>query len=129
MTKTEQFERHVDRYEQWFLDSPLADLSAIKAIQALLPKSGEGMAPLFAADEPGEVFPQPGQGRLVQVRHVSGLVAGELEIRAQGRVELEMIESVLDAGQGSGKVVMAGGDEETQLRATGERPGEPLAHI
>jgi SAM-dependent methyltransferase len=43
MPKTEPFEQHVDRYEQWFLDNPLAYLSEIKAIQALLPKSGEGV--------------------------------------------------------------------------------------
>jgi ubiquinone/menaquinone biosynthesis C-methylase UbiE len=43
MPKTESFEKHVDRYEQWFLDNPLAYISEIKAIQALLPKSGEGV--------------------------------------------------------------------------------------
>jgi ubiquinone/menaquinone biosynthesis C-methylase UbiE len=43
MPKTEQFEKHVDHYEQWFLDNPLAYISEIKAIQALLPKSGEGV--------------------------------------------------------------------------------------
>lgn len=43
MPKTEPFEKHVDRYEQWFLDNPLAYLSEIKAIQALLPKGGEGV--------------------------------------------------------------------------------------
>lgn len=43
MPKTEPFEKHVDRYEQWFLDNPLAYLSEIKAVQALLPKSGEGV--------------------------------------------------------------------------------------
>jgi SAM-dependent methyltransferase len=43
MPKTEPFEKHVDRYEQWFLDNPLAYISEIKAIQALLPKSGEGV--------------------------------------------------------------------------------------
>ncbi|HEY7745773.1 MAG TPA: class I SAM-dependent methyltransferase, partial [Desulfuromonadales bacterium] len=41
--KTEPFEKHVDRYEQWFLDNPLAYVSEIKAIQALVPKSGEGV--------------------------------------------------------------------------------------
>lgn len=43
MPKTEPFEKHVDRYEQWFLDNPLAYVSEIKAIQALLPKSGVGV--------------------------------------------------------------------------------------
>jgi ubiquinone/menaquinone biosynthesis C-methylase UbiE len=43
MPKTEPFEKHVDRYEQWFLDNPLAYVSEIKAIQALVPKSGEGV--------------------------------------------------------------------------------------
>lgn len=43
MPKTEPFEKHVDRYEQWFLDNPLAYVAEIKAIQALLPKSGEGV--------------------------------------------------------------------------------------
>ena len=43
MPKTEPFEKHVDHYEQWFLDNPLAYISEIKAIQALLPKSGEGV--------------------------------------------------------------------------------------
>ncbi|MBE0595991.1 MAG: ABC transporter ATP-binding protein, partial [Desulfuromonadales bacterium] len=40
MPKTEPFEKHVDRYEQWFLDHPLAYVAEIKAIQGLLPKSG-----------------------------------------------------------------------------------------
>ncbi len=43
MANTEPFEKHVDRYEQWFLDNPLAYLSEIKAVQAMLPKSGEGV--------------------------------------------------------------------------------------
>jgi SAM-dependent methyltransferase len=43
MPKTEPFEKHIDRYEQWFLDNPLAYVSEIKAIQALVPKSGEGV--------------------------------------------------------------------------------------
>jgi SAM-dependent methyltransferase len=43
MPKTEPFEKHVDNYEKWFLDNPLAYVSEIKAIQALLPKTGEGV--------------------------------------------------------------------------------------
>jgi SAM-dependent methyltransferase len=43
MPKTEPFEKNLDRYEQWFLDNPLAYLSEIKAIQALLPRNGEGL--------------------------------------------------------------------------------------
>jgi SAM-dependent methyltransferase len=43
MPKTEPFEKLVDRYEQWFMDNPFAYVSEIKAIQALLPKSGVGV--------------------------------------------------------------------------------------
>jgi SAM-dependent methyltransferase len=43
MPKTEPFEKNLDRYEQWFMDNPLAYLSEIKAIQALLPKGGDGV--------------------------------------------------------------------------------------
>jgi ubiquinone/menaquinone biosynthesis C-methylase UbiE len=43
MPKTESQEKHLDRYEQWFMDNPLAYLSEIKAIQALLPKNGAGV--------------------------------------------------------------------------------------
>jgi ubiquinone/menaquinone biosynthesis C-methylase UbiE len=43
MAKTELFEKNLEHYEQWFLDNPLAYVSEIKAIQTLLPKSGEGV--------------------------------------------------------------------------------------
>lgn len=43
MVKTEAFEKNVDRYEQWFHEHSLAYVSELKAVQALLPKSGEGL--------------------------------------------------------------------------------------
>jgi SAM-dependent methyltransferase len=43
MSKTESLEKDVDRYEEWFLDHPLAYISEIRAIQALLPQTGEGV--------------------------------------------------------------------------------------
>ena len=43
MAKAEIFEKNVDTYEKWFHDHSLAYVSEIKAVQALLPKEGEGV--------------------------------------------------------------------------------------
>ena len=43
MAKAEIFEMNVDAYEKWFHDHSLAYVSEIKAVQALLPKEGEGV--------------------------------------------------------------------------------------
>jgi len=43
MTKAETLNRDVDVYEKWFHDHSLAYVSEIKAVQALLPKEGEGV--------------------------------------------------------------------------------------
>jgi SAM-dependent methyltransferase len=43
MAKTEPFEKHLESYEQWFLDNPLAYVSEIQAIKELLPAEGDGL--------------------------------------------------------------------------------------
>lgn len=43
MPKTEPFDRYVQEYEAWFLDNRFAYVSELKAVQALLPKTGEGV--------------------------------------------------------------------------------------
>jgi SAM-dependent methyltransferase len=43
MEKPGVFEKDVDAYEKWFLDNSLAYVSKLKAVQALLPKGGEGV--------------------------------------------------------------------------------------
>jgi SAM-dependent methyltransferase len=37
------FDKNVDRYEQWFVDNPLAYVSELRAIRALLPTKGHGI--------------------------------------------------------------------------------------
>lgn len=37
------FDKNVDRYEQWFVDNPLAYVSELRAIRELLPTSGVGI--------------------------------------------------------------------------------------
>ena len=43
MAKAEILEKDIDAYERWFHDHSLAYVSEIKAVQALLPKGGEGV--------------------------------------------------------------------------------------
>ena len=43
MAKIEPFEKHLESYEQWFLDNPLAYVSEIQAIKNLLPTDGDGL--------------------------------------------------------------------------------------
>lgn len=37
------FDKNVDRYEQWFVDHPLAYVSELRALRELLPTSGSGI--------------------------------------------------------------------------------------
>ena len=37
------FDKNVDRYEQWFVDHPLAYVSELRAVRSLLPTSGSGI--------------------------------------------------------------------------------------
>ncbi|MEK6742148.1 MAG: class I SAM-dependent methyltransferase [Nitrospirota bacterium] len=37
------FDKNVDRYEQWFVDNPLAYVSELRAVRELLPTSGSGI--------------------------------------------------------------------------------------
>jgi len=37
------FDKHVNEYEQWFVDHPLAYVSELHAVRELLPKSGSGI--------------------------------------------------------------------------------------
>ena len=37
------FDSNVDRYEQWFVDNPLAYVSELRAVRELLPMSGSGI--------------------------------------------------------------------------------------
>jgi ubiquinone/menaquinone biosynthesis C-methylase UbiE len=37
------FDKNVDRYEQWFVDNPLAYVSELRALRELLPTSGKGI--------------------------------------------------------------------------------------
>jgi SAM-dependent methyltransferase len=37
------FDNNVDRYEQWFVDNPLAYVSELRAVRELLPTSGSGI--------------------------------------------------------------------------------------
>jgi len=37
------FDKNVDRYEQWFVDNPLAYVSELRALRALLPTNGSGI--------------------------------------------------------------------------------------
>jgi SAM-dependent methyltransferase len=37
------FDKNVDRYEQWFVDNPLAYVSELRALRELLPTSGSGI--------------------------------------------------------------------------------------
>ena len=37
------FDKNVDRYEQWFVDNPLAYVSELRALRELLPTSGNGI--------------------------------------------------------------------------------------
>ena len=37
------FDKNVDRYEQWFVDNPLAYVSELRALRELLPASGSGI--------------------------------------------------------------------------------------
>jgi SAM-dependent methyltransferase len=37
------FDNNVDRYEQWFVDNPLAYVSELRAVRELLPTSGNGI--------------------------------------------------------------------------------------
>ena len=37
------FDNNVDRYEQWFVDHPLAYVSELRAVRELLPTSGKGI--------------------------------------------------------------------------------------
>lgn len=37
------FDKNVDRYEQWFVDHPLAYVSELRALRELLPKTGRGV--------------------------------------------------------------------------------------
>jgi len=43
MAKIEPFEKHLENYEQWFLDNPRAYVSEIQAVKSLLPTAGEGL--------------------------------------------------------------------------------------
>ena len=37
------FDKNVDRYEQWFVDNPLAYVSELRALRELLPTNGKGV--------------------------------------------------------------------------------------
>lgn len=43
MPGVDAFDKNVDRYEQWFLDNPLAYVSELHAVKSLLPQEGTGM--------------------------------------------------------------------------------------
>lgn len=43
MPGIETFDKHVNEYEQWFVDHPLAYVSELHAVRELLPKSGDGI--------------------------------------------------------------------------------------
>lgn len=42
MPGVNSFDKNVDRYEQWFVDHPLAYVSELRAVRSLLPTSGRG---------------------------------------------------------------------------------------
>lgn len=37
------FDKHVERYEQWFVDNPLAYVSELRALRELMPQGGKGV--------------------------------------------------------------------------------------
>ena len=43
MPGVDAFDNNVDRYEQWFVDNPLAYVSELRAVRELLPASGSGI--------------------------------------------------------------------------------------
>ncbi|HSB34575.1 MAG TPA: class I SAM-dependent methyltransferase, partial [Nitrospirota bacterium] len=43
MPGIQTFDKHVNEYEQWFVDHPLAYVSELHAIRDLLPKRGSGV--------------------------------------------------------------------------------------
>ena len=43
MAGVNAFDKHVDRYEQWFVDNPLAYVSELRALRELVPTSGNGI--------------------------------------------------------------------------------------
>ena len=43
MAGVNAFDKNVDRYEQWFVDNPLAYVSELRALRELLPTSGMGI--------------------------------------------------------------------------------------
>lgn len=43
MPGVNSFDKNVDRYEQWFVDNPLAYVSELRAVRALLPANGSGI--------------------------------------------------------------------------------------
>jgi SAM-dependent methyltransferase len=43
MPDVNPFDKNVDRYEQWFIDNPLAYVSELRAVRALLPTKGSGI--------------------------------------------------------------------------------------
>jgi SAM-dependent methyltransferase len=43
MPGIQTFDKHVNEYEQWFIDHPLAYVSELHAVRELLPKSGSGV--------------------------------------------------------------------------------------
>jgi len=43
MPDVNPFDKNVDRYEQWFVDNPLAYVSELRAVRALLPTKGSGI--------------------------------------------------------------------------------------
>jgi len=43
MSGIEFFNKNVNKYEQWFIDHPLAYISELHAVQSLLPARGQGI--------------------------------------------------------------------------------------
>ncbi len=77
MPGVDAFEQHVNRYEEWFMDHPLAYVSELHAIRELLPEQGRGVeigvgtgrfaAPLGISTG---IEPSPAMGELAKKRGV-----------------------------------------------------------
>jgi SAM-dependent methyltransferase len=77
MPGVDAFEQHVNQYEEWFMDHPLAYVSELHAIRELLPERGRGVeigvgtgrfaAPLGIS---AGIEPSPAMGELAKKRGV-----------------------------------------------------------
>ncbi len=95
MPAVDAFEQHVGRYEEWFMDHPLAYVSELHAIRELLPKGGTGVeigvgtgrfaAPLGISTG---VEPSPAMGELAKKRGVD-VIRGVAEKLPYGDSEFD----------------------------------------